>query len=503
MKFKLTLLTALLFTINVVGVTSAKCSNWNKKPNIIFIMADDLGWQDVGFMGSRWFETPNLDKLADESLVFKQAYMYPTCSPSRTALLTGKQSFRTGVYTVPVLEGKVAKDNIYSRWTVGEEHPVYSQPLNSAGYRLIHLGKWHIVGPNPEIEKEYPYSKKLTQPANGDMSWVEKHRKEYRKYYPEGRGFHKNVGGSWWGDPARGYNDGYKSDSGGYRAPFKNPFIEDKESDEWLTDRLTDEAIDFIGSNRNDPFFVNLHFYAPHRPTVPRSDKWFKEFMEKSPDGITGQGEQNLEEIAGYATMIKSIDENVKRIVDYLDREGLRENTIIVFTSDNGFNGLQSSTNSLRGAKGTVYEGGIRVPSFVNFPGRIDPGFSDTPICGMDYFPTFLDLANIKDYSGVLDGVSLVPLWRGKRFKERSLFWHLASSYKNPPCSIIRKGDWKLIEFLLSGDIELYNVETDLKEQYNLASKEIEVKEQLLRELVEWRSKNRVSYPESSVVQNR
>ncbi len=472
-----------------------------QQPNIIFIMADDLGWQDVGFMGSQWFETPNLDALAEESKVFTDAYMYPTCSPSRTALLTGRQSFRTGVYNVPVLERGNSQTNIFSRWTVGAEHPVYAEPLNEIGYKLIHLGKWHIVGPSPEKEIVYPFETKLNQHPNGDLSWLKKHQEEYQQYYPVGRGFHENVGGSWWGDPARGYRDGYKSESGGYKAPFKNPFIEDKENDEWLTDRLTDDAIDFMRHNKNESFFVNLHYYAPHRPTVPRDMENYQRFLEKTPDSITGQGTKRLEEIAGYATMITSIDQNVQRIIDYLDEEGLRENTIVVFTSDNGFNGLQSSTNALRGAKGSVYEGGIRVPAFVNWKGRIETGISHVPISGMDYFPTFLELAGVTDYEEVLDGQSLLPLWTGEEEMERPLFWHLASAYKNPPCSIIRKGKWKLIQFLNSGKLELYNLEEDLKESKNLAEQETQTSQALLTELLAWRKENNVPLPPASVLE--
>ncbi|MGQ1787973.1 sulfatase [Saccharicrinis sp. GN24d3] len=495
----------ILQTISIIPIAIAVLSACNQKesntkPNIIYIMADDLGWQDVGFMGSQWFETPNLDNLAGESLVFTDAYMYPTCSPSRTALLTGRQSFRTGVYNVPVLERGNDQTNIFSRWTVGHEHPVYAEPLHEAGYKLIHLGKWHIVGPDPEAEKDYPFQQKLKQPDNGDTSWVAKHKQDYQKYYPRGRGFDENVGGTWWGDPARGYDQGYKSESGGYKAPFKNPFIDDQEGDEWLTDRLTDDAIDFIKRNKSEPFFVNLHYYAPHRPTVPRNTAWLRKFMEKAPDTVTGQGTKRLEEIAGYATMIASIDENVQRIFDYLDKEGLRENTIVIFTSDNGFNGLQSSTNTLRGAKGTVYEGGIRVPAFANWKGRITPGISQTPICGMDYFPTFLELANISDYNETLDGQSLVPLLNGKKEKERPLFWHLASAYKNPPCSIIRKGKWKLIQFLNDGKTELYNLEADLKESENLVDANKPIADGLLDELVTWRKENKVPLPPASVL---
>ncbi|WP_372807601.1 sulfatase [Pontiella sp.] len=472
------------------------------QPNIVFIMADDLGMQDVGFMGSTYFETPNLDALAKQSLVFDQSYMYPTCSPSRAALLTGKQSFRTGCYTVPVLERGNGNDNIFSKWTVGTEHPVYSKPLNEAGYKLIHLGKWHIVGPNPDEETTLPLAKKLGQPPNGNLDWLPAHRTpEIQQYYPLGRGFHENVGGTWWGDPARGYDKGYNAPGGGYQAPFKNPFIPEKAEDEWLTDRLTSDAIDFMERHKAGPFFVNLHFYAPHKPSVARNEASMEHFMKKPGDPATGQGmgpAKKKKEIAAYATMVKAVDENVKRITDYLDRAGLRENTILFFTSDNGFNGLQSCNANLRGAKGYIYEGGIRVPALVNWPKTIAPGRCEEPIQGMDYFPTFLELAGIADYAGTLDGDSLVPLMQGQPMKERALFWHLASTYKNPPCSVIRKGDWKLIQFLKEGDIELYNLRTDLKEEHNMAAGNPEKAQALLKELVAWRKANRVPLPPSS-----
>ncbi|MDB2685686.1 sulfatase [Mariniblastus sp.] len=485
---------------------ASKTQTKTRQPNIIFIVADDLGMQDVGFMGSQYFETPHLDALSADSMVFNQAYMYPTCSPSRAAILTGKQSFRTGCYTVPVLEKGKAQDNIFSKWTVDAEHPLYAKPLNDAGYKLIHLGKWHIVGPYPDRETELPLKRKLGQPKNGDLSWLPAHQSsEIQQYYPTGRGFHENVGGTWWGDPARGYDQGYNAPGGGYVAPFKNPFIAEKSDDRWLSDRLTSDAIDFMQRNKTEPFFINLNFYAPHRPSISRDEQWKEHFLNKPGDPETGQGlapknkrQTKKHEIAAYATMIKSLDENVKRITDYLDQSGLRENTILIFTSDNGYNGLQSRNDCLRGAKGNVYEGGIRVPAFVNWPKTISPGRSEIPIQGLDFFPTFLDLAGVSDYSGVLDGDSLMPLIKGEDFKERPLFWHLASTYKNPPCSIIRRGDWKLIQFLKKGNIELYNLRDDLKESRNLANEKPEQAEALLEELVEWRRANKVPLPPSS-----
>ncbi len=450
-------------------------------------------------MGSEYFETPNLDALAEEGVIFENAFMYPTCSPSRAALLTGKHSFRTGCYNVPVLERGSSDDNIFSKWTVGSEHPVYSQPLNDAGYKLIHLGKWHIVGPNPEEEVGLPFDQKLAQPKNGDLSWLESHsRQEIQQFYPIGRGFHENVGGTWWGDPARGYAAGYRAPSGGYVAPFKNPFIEDQTDDGWLTDRLTDDAIDFIERNKSVPFFVNLHYYAPHRPTIVRDDESLHHFMEKDADEATGQGVGDRREIAAYATMVQSIDENVKRIVDYLAEAGLRESTLIIFTSDNGFNGLQSSNLNLRGAKGNVYDGGLRVPAFASWTGQVKSQRIEASIQGLDYFPTFLELAGVSNYEDTVDGESLVPMLRGEELPSRSLFWHIASTYKDPPCSIIRKGDWKLIQFLKEGNIELYNTRMDQAESRNLAKIKPEVANSMLLELISWRKLNKVPLPPSS-----
>lgn len=499
-SIRLRLNTCLFALLGLTAVASAK------PPNIVFILADDLGWQDVGFMGSEYFETPTLDALAKESVVFENAFMYPTCSPSRAAILTGQQSFRTGCYTVPVLERGKAKDNIFSKWTVGTDHPVYAEPLNRAGYQLIHLGKWHIVGPHPDKEQSDPLPKKLGQPKNGDMSWLPAHRSpELQKYYPTGRGFHENVGGSWWGDPSRGYTKGYKAPGGGYVAPFKNPFIEEKPDDQWLTDRLTDDAIDFIKRHRDGPFFVNLHYYAPHRPSVPRSEELLAHFMQKKGDPNTGQGmgpAKKKQEIAAYATMVKSIDDNVRRLLDFLDRSGLRENTVVVFTSDNGFNGLQSASKNLRGAKGNVYDGGLRVPALINWPKVVTPGRKQTPVHGLDLFPTFLELAGVDDYTGTLDGESLLPIAKGGTLEERPLFWHIASAYKDPPCSIIRKGKWKLIQFLKDGKTELYNTEKDLKESRNLLQSHPEVAQRLKAELIAWRKQHDVPLPPSSTLKN-
>jgi len=475
-----------------------------EKPNIIFILVDDLGWADVGFNGSTYYETPNLDHLATESLVFQNAYMYPTCSPSRTAVATGLQSFRTGVYTVPVLEKGDDQENIFSRWTVGEEHIMYSQPMADAGYKSIFLGKWHLVGPYPEREfsADFPLKKKLEQPVPDDFSWVEKHRNEYVKYYPTGRGYLKNIGGTYRGDPALEAG-GYSSETGGFWAPFNNPFMDTKNpDDQWLTDHLTTKAIEFIDEHKAGPFLVDLHYYTVHKPLRARSQELLEKYLAKPGDPVTGQGmstgEKHVNE-ATYATMIESLDDNIGRIVDYLDQNNLRENTIIIFTSDNGQN--QTTNNLLRGEKGEIYEGGIRVPTLINWQAQIEARRTETPISGLDFFPTFMDVSNIP-YSGLLDGHSLTPLFQGesKMLEERPLFWQLSSRFKHGTCSVIRKGDMKLIQFLSTGELELYDLKEDPKETKNLVKTMPELAQQMVKELTDWRAENNVPLPPNAVM---
>ena len=504
-RFKKIIRLFLIVVLVTIGVEA------QKKPNIVFILVDDLGYADVGFNGSNYFETPAMDALATESLVLDNAYMYPTCSPSRTAIFTGKQSFRTGVYTVPVLEKGTANENIFSRWTVEKKHKIYAEPLAEAGYKSIHIGKWHIVGPHPskELKMTFPLKQKLTQPDPGDYSWVEDHQTTFTKqFYPTGRGFIKNVGGTYRGDPAL-EPKGYKSISGGYWAPFHNPFIKQKPTDNWLTDRLTDEAIEFIGEHKNEPFLINLNYYAVHAPVRARSEKQLQKYLKKPVDAITGQGihksEKRRKHYAGYATMVASVDANIKRIVTYLEDHGLRENTMIILTSDNGYNGGQSKNNLLRGSKGYIYEGGIKVPMIINWPNKIKPRRSKAPVSCLDIFPTLMDLAKVKKVdTSELDGNSMTEIFKKdtKYFKERPLFWHIASQWKHGTCSVIRKGDYKLIQFLATGKLELYNLVKDPKESKNLVGMEVKITQTMLAELIKWRKQNRVPLPPNAVIKN-
>lgn len=470
------------------------------KPNIVFILVDDLGFADVGFNGSTYYETPNIDKLAAEGLILEKSYMYPTCSPSRAAIATGKQSFRTGIYTVPVLEKGDDRENIFSHWTVGQEHTMYSEPLAGAGYKLIHLGKWHLVGPYPDEEMAGPWPRheRLKQPDPGDFSWVAYHQSEAcAKYYPRGRGYLKNIGGTYRGDPALEVG-GYSSETGGYSAPFNNPFMDEKNpKDPWLTDHLTTKAIEFIEEQKDNPFFINLHYYTVHRPIRGRSPRLVEKYMRKKGDPVTGQGMGSPRQkavFAKYASMISSLDDNVGRIVDYLDQQGLRENTLIVFSSDNGQN--VGANLTLRGKKGYIYEGGIRVPTFMNWPGKILARRSQTAVSGLDLFPTFMDVAGIQ-YDGLLDGQSITGLFQGepRTLQDRSLFWHVASQFHHGTCSVIQKNGFKLIQFLQNGSFELYDLNNDPSESHNLAAQNPEIAQRLLSELVAWRKNNNVPLP--------
>lgn len=484
----------------------ASCSTVEEKPNILFVFVDDLGYADVGFNGSTFYETPNIDALAKESVIFENSYTYPTSSPSRTALLTGQQSFRTGVYTVPVLEQGDSNSSIFSRWTVTKEYPFYSELLAQEGYHNIHIGKWHLVGPYPdeELAMEFPLSQRLSQPNPWDYSWAERHKEDDIKlnFYPEGRGFEKNVAGTYRGDPALEVG-GYHSATGGYHAPFSNPFIEQKPDDEWLTDRLTDEAIEFMESSGDDPFFVNLHYYTVHAPFIKRSEELYQKYMEKEGDPILGQGMEKgarRESVAAYATMIESLDDNFARLIAYLDKSGKLENTIIVFSSDNGYN--IGANNNMRGKKRWIYEGGVRVPTFIYWKDHVVARRSEIPISLLDYFPSFIDFAGVSDYQGTLDGTSLRSLLteESEELVERPIYWQLSSECVHGTCTAMRKGDYKLIEFLATGEVELYNLATDPKESVNIAETQIETTNKMLSEMHQWRKNNNVPLPPNAVV---
>jgi arylsulfatase A-like enzyme len=430
-------------------------SNEDLKPNVLFINVDDLGWRDVGFMGNKWFDTPNLDQFAGEGMVFTQAYATASnCAPSRACLMTGQYTPRHGILTVsdPARGDERTRKLIPApnREDLREQVMTLGGLFQEAGYITGTFGKWHL-GPEP-----------LNQ------------------------GFNINVGGGRPGAPGKG----------GYFAPYTIPNIEDGPKGEYLTERLTDEVINFITRNKDKPFFAYLPFYTVHTPLQPK-EELFKKYKNKEDILHNKQ--------AKYGAMVEAMDMNVGRVLKALDNLGLRENTIVVFTSDNGGIRSVSPQDPLRAGKGSYFEGGIRVPMVIRWPGKVESGAETAhPTINLDFFPTFRDILGV-NVEKDLDGESLLPVLSGKPVKnERPLFWHFPiylqaynpndddgrdPLFRTRPGSAIRKGKWKLHEYFEDNKILLYDLESDLGERKNVADDHPEVVEELYVLLNDWRGK--------------
>ncbi len=452
----------LLAVSNVSGCSPETITVPNEKTNIVFIMVDDLGWKDVGFMGSNYYETPNIDKLADQGVVFTNAYANaPNCAPTRACLMTGQYSPRHGIYTVNNSDRGESRNRklipIPNTTILNSSFVTLAETMRSAGYRTGIMGKWHL--------------------GEGEETG------------PEGQGFDVNVGGCHKGHPPT------------YFSPYKNEFIEDGPDGEYLTDRMTDEAIKFIEGSKDGPFFLYLSYYAVHTPIQPKPE------VKKKYEGKPADGKQNN---PAYAAMVETVDAGVGRIMNKLDELMLSKNTIVIFFSDNGGVGGITDMSPLRGSKGMLYEGGIREPMIVRWPGEVNPGTRcDIPVISIDFYPTFLEIAGIsKPIDLVLDGENILPLFRGGgEFSEREIFWHFPAYlqatnrylpgliWRTTPVSVIRKGDWKLLEFFEDGHLELYNLEEDISETNNLAEQMPEKAIFLHEKLINWRAKVNAPVP--------
>lgn len=415
--------------------------------NFVLIVVDDLGWADLSCQGSEFYETPHIDRLAKEGIRFTNGYAAcPVCSPSRAAIMTGKYPARTGVTNY--LPGRHPLP--YSRM-IGPMCKQYldtaevtlAEALKTAGYRTAHIGKWHL-GP--------------------------------REYWPEAQGFDINIGGTNSGMPRSFFWPEWKG----------NPPIEGKRDGEYLTDRLTDEAIDFVRASGDRPFFLYLSHYAVHVPIEAKAEK-VQRYRAKV---RTGSAQND----PVYAAMIESLDEGVGRLLNTLEEQKLMERTVIVFTSDNGglsapeWKGRPVTSNApLREGKGHVYEGGIRVPFLVRWPG-ISPRSDQTPVCGIDIYPTFCRTAGVNP--GRVDGLNLEPLiCRRQALPRRDLYWHYPhySNQLGKPAGAIRQGAFKLLEFYEDGKLELYNLDQDPGETNNLASAMPVKARELYAKLLRWR----------------
>jgi len=427
-----------------------------RRPNIIYVNVDDMGWSDPGFMGSTYHETPNIDRLAGEGMVFTNAYAPASnCAPSRACCLTGNYTPRHGVYTVKNSDrGRSEHRRLVptpNTLFIDKGKPTMASVLRDAGYATCHVGKFH-VGENP---LDY--------------------------------GFDVNIGGGHWGNPRSYFSP--------YGGPDNLPADEDGE---YLTDRLATESIDFIRAHSDGPFFLYLATYTVHTPLQAK-----EEVIEK----YRGKPPTDKHSNPTYAAMVDSLDENIGRIMSALDELGLADDTLVLFTSDNG--GVYEITKQwpLRAGKGSYYEGGVREPMIVRWPGVVEPGSAcDIPVIGIDFLPTFAEAAGAE--CPEVDGVSMVPLLTGEgAFPERPLFWHFPVYLQNGnpesrdmlfrtrPGSAVREGDWKLIEYFEDGALELYNLADDVGERRNLAETEEEKARALRETLVEWRSETNAPVP--------
>ena len=431
------------------------------KPNIVLIMADDLGWSDVGYNGAEFYETPHIDRLAREGMIFNRFYQSAAnCAPSRASLLSGMYTPRHGVY---IPQGLARGDVDKMRYKVptrgeGEDFHTFDVSINQldpnteslaellkkAGYVSARLGKWHVGDDNQGFD---------LNSAEGTPGFITNKNGEEKRYY----------------------------------------------NDANVAERLTDLAVKFIEDHQNQPFFLYLSHWEVHTPITAQEDRvaYFEEKLQK----FSGQNFNPT-----YAAEIEQVDQSVGRLMEKLETLRLRENTLFIFTSDNGGLSEVTSNAPLRKGKGTYYEGGIRVPFCVSWPGQITTGQkTDVPIIGVDIFPTMAEITGAKPAPlQPRDGVSILPLLEGEEMEERALFWHFPLyltggadkclpvygsdeiHWRAVPSSVIMKGDWKLIYYYEYDSFELFNLAEDVGEKQNLVGEQRYVSDALLAELREW-----------------
>lgn len=451
-------------------------------PNIVLIVVDDLGWRDVGCYGSPFYETPVVDRLARDGTRFTYGYAAsPVCSPTRASIMSGKYPANVGV----------------TNWIGGEERgrvlpPEYlhglpsgeislAQALSEAGYATWHLGKWHLGG---------------------------------EEHYPEEHGFDVNVGGCDWGSPGNGYF-----------SPWNIPTLENGPDGEYLTDRLGDEAVALVEDHaaEDGPFFMNLNFYSVHTPIQGKDEHVAKYERKRRALGLDDVQEferggrfpcehkkdehierRVIQSDPVYAGMVQSVDENVGKVVDALSAAGELEDTVVVFTSDNGglatAEGSPTCNSPLSEGKGWMYEGGTRVPFIVRWPGMTDADEICTePVTSPDVYPTLLEAAgtDVPDGQSV-DGVSLVPLLEGGDLDRESIYFHYPhyGNQGGTPYGAVRAGDWKLIEFYEDDHLELYNLRDDVGEENDLSDEKARFAADLREQLADWREAVGASTPE-------
>ncbi len=439
--------------------------------NVVFFLIDDLGWTDFGCYGSEYYETPRIDAFCAKSMKFTSAYSSgPNCAPTRACLMSGQYTPRHGIYTVTSgARGKAKNRKLVpapNKTALSPKIHTLGEAFRSAGYATAHLGKWHLGKPDVGGPKE--------------------------------QGFDLNAGGDQKGHPPT------------YFSPYRNKYLSNGPKGEYLTDRLTDEALAFIDSavERKKPFFLYFSHFTVHTPIQAKRDVEAK-YAERKPAG----GHSN----AAYAAMVESVDDSVGRVLDKLAAKGLSERTLIVLTSDNGGVGGYvrlglknrdiTDNAPLRGGKGMLYEGGVRVPLIVSWPGVTKArSVCDVPVTSVDFYPTLAEISKLAlPKKQPLDGVSFASLLRGapaSDWKRDAIFWHFPGylqansnlgTWRTTPAGAIRSGDLKLIEFFEDDRVELYDLSKDIGETTDLAASRPEEVKRLLGALRGWR--RRVSAP--------
>jgi arylsulfatase A-like enzyme len=461
MKTKFVIPILILLVVLTLQCTNPYYHVEQQKLNILLINIDDMGWRDVGFMGSEYYETPNLDALAAEGMIFTNAYATASnCAPSRACLMSGQWSPRHGVYTVenPDRGRSETRKLIPTPNTLylPENQYILAEALKDAGYVTCHAGKWHL---------------------NED---------------PTTKGFDVNIGGNEAGNP------------GSYYPPYTRVPLDAPSDDYYLTNLIMDKTLEFLQSVDDQPFFLYYSPYAVHTPIQP-----VRELLPKYENKKEWNGQNNAE----YATMVENLDTQIGRLIAQLEASGKLDNTFILFTSDNGGHYGVTKQLPLRSGKGSYYEGGIRVPMFVWWRGKIKEGTtSDLPVYNLDFYPTILEVAGIAKPDGkILDGISILPVLTGSgTLEQRPLFWHFPfylqaymtegdptqdPLFRTRPGSAIRYGDWKLIQYFEYNDIELYNLKDDIEEKNNRANAEPERARELLGMLDKWRKETNAPVP--------
>lgn len=437
----------------------------SERPNVVFILADDLGWRDLSNEGSTFYESPHIDRIANEGMKFTRGYATcQVCSPSRASLMTGKYPARLDITDwIGAAEGEQWKRNTkllpatYNHQLPSDDTTL-AEAFREAGYRTFFAGKWHLGG-------------------EGSL--------------PTDHGFEFNVGGHHRGSPP-----------GGYFSPYSNPQMESGPKGELLPLRLGQETAKFIEAHQAEPFLAYLSFYSVHGPIQSTEALWKKYRAKALKQGVADSRfivdrtspVRQVQDNPLYAGMVESMDDGVGLVLETLDRLKLTDKTIIVFTSDNGGvsagDGKATSNLPLRGGKGRQWEGGIREPFYIKWPGVVDAGSTcSTPVIGTDFYPTLLEMAKLPARPQQhVDGLSLVPLLKKQEIASRPLYWHYPhyGNQGGEPSTIISQGKWKLIHYYEDGRQELYNIDEDVSEASNVAVEFPEVVEKMNQDMASW-----------------